>query len=742
MFLILVLSVVLCGECLAGLREIEVLTLLPYPRPLLPPILRPSISDGASLYPASLLASEIANNRTDTLEGYVIRLSRADSGCSVPFRAVDVFVSSLLQQEKDKSVIPVVGAVGPGCSTSSRSVAALSGRSEIALINVHLSGTQELNNRILYPYSFGILDSAEAIAKAMVSLIRVRNWTHVVLFYDDSRIYFISVVDAIRIEASNHSVNIKQLAISAHNLSPFNTVRNEYRVIFLLLGTDLLNKVLCIAYSEDYVLPVYQFVMNVDETETLTSVEFKVASHSYNCLETQVRGLVEAAIHVEYQLERPDNNTITDSGISLLEFYDLYQKSYLHNINQTDDRDTVNIYAAAFFDATWSLLKALDNSKNSVNLSAYGYGQLIASEMIKNELLKLDFEGLSGRIKFDNTSGRTQQNIHILKIKNRERQIITTFNRIENKIIKSDKLFQELISDKFNITIKAIPRPVSYIMLLIAGLVFFLILTLNILTCFYRNMKSVKASSVKLNQLSFISGYIFTAALVLTSMYPFSDLIDSQICMIHNILEFLISFGLTLLFGTICVRTWRMYRIFVHYKNPGPLLSDNHLALAVLITILVDFSIVIPGLITDPYIKENFFDDLSINNNSATKVMILKCVRRNFLAWFFAGLIVSILLLTLILVLAFLTRKIRQKVFQTKCIMNQSYILTGVLPILIGFYLIFYSQKTFISAIMSFCMLIVFELSLILIPCAMLFLPPLLPILKHAMRKISVSLRQ
>ena len=186
-----------------------------------------------------------------------------------------ICVLSLLQQEKDPSAIPVVGVVGPGCSTSSKSVAAISGRSEIAIVNIHLSGTQELNNHILYPYSFGILDSAEAIAKAMVSLIRIKNWTHVVLFYDDSRIYFISVVDAIRVEAANYNVNINQLPVSAHNLSPFNTVR----VIFLLLGTDLLNKVLCIAYSEGYLLPVYQFVMNVDETETITSVEFEVASH-------------------------------------------------------------------------------------------------------------------------------------------------------------------------------------------------------------------------------------------------------------------------------------------------------------------------------------------------------------------------------------------------------------------------------------------------------------------------------
>ena len=148
-------------------------------------------------------------------------------------------------------------------------------------------------------------------------------------------------MDAIRVEAANYNVNINQLPVSAHNLSPFNTVR----VIFLLLGTELLNKVLCIAYSEGYFLPVYQFVMNVDETEPITSVEFEVASHSYNCSEKQVRELVEAAIHIEYQLERPDNNTITDSGISLLEFYDCYQKSDLHSINQTN---TVNIYVQHF----------------------------------------------------------------------------------------------------------------------------------------------------------------------------------------------------------------------------------------------------------------------------------------------------------------------------------------------------------------------------------------------------------
>ena len=50
----------------------------------------------------------------------------------------------------------IVGIIGPRCSDSTKAVASLTGKSEIALINVHLGSAPELCDRSLYPYSFGI----------------------------------------------------------------------------------------------------------------------------------------------------------------------------------------------------------------------------------------------------------------------------------------------------------------------------------------------------------------------------------------------------------------------------------------------------------------------------------------------------------------------------------------------------------------------------------------------------------
>ena len=388
--------------------ELGVLVLSPEPKPELNKLLQPSFQGGLALYLAAELAAELANNNSNILPGYRIKLLQGDSGCNVPFRAIDSFVQPLLassQSTGGENAVPVVGLVGPACSLSSLAVSAVSGRTEIALINIYLAGTHRLNDRNLYPYAFGIYDSSQLIANAMVALLQTANWTRYALFFDTSREYFSSIAstfsEKVHIPPSQmQSDSHMMVGVLPTNLSPFHEIRNKFRIVIILVSTDLLNKLLCIAYHSGYFPPVYQYVLSVESLDSVDEVSFKLGSTNYNCSIEELQQMLVGALLVDYQLERADINFISSSGLSLGNFNQLYHRR-LEAIGLQASTDAI-----AFFDAMWSLVLALNASSASINLSSYGFGQPAVTNIIRENLYALDIEGLLGRVKFNRTTGR------------------------------------------------------------------------------------------------------------------------------------------------------------------------------------------------------------------------------------------------------------------------------------------------------------------------------------------------
>ena len=684
-------------------------TLLPYPSPDLLPSLQPSFDDGEVLHSIGNFAASLVNKNENILKGYEIKLVKRDSGCNVNFRALYAFASAIL----NSSLAPIVGAVGPACSLSSRSLAPLSGRNEIAMLNVHLSHYGTQNDHTLYPYSFSSLGSLKTLANTIVLLIEQRKWTKVGIFYDDSRLTYPSLTDLINKGASERNLSIEflQVGISPNNLAPFESIENKYRIIFLLLGTNLRKMILCIAHHRSYIPPTYQFLLTI-ETFDDTPTEFYFDSQFYNCSKDEMEAVLNKSIYIHYQLERADSNKVTDSGITLKEF-----KRVLQSLRGDTKKD---IYSAILFDGIWALFMALNSSSSRANLTAYGYGQQNTTDIIQEEMFKLKFEGLSGLIEFDNITSSVKQNV----ILERNDTHLAFYNRSAEKL----EIYHGLdLEDEFGNKIRTIPKQVAYVMLSIITLVFLLVFILNLLTCIYRDRKSVKASSVRLTQLAFISCYIFVVLLILTIViYCFSDAIDPQIvCRIEDFHGFFTSLGLTLLFGVIFVRTWRIYRIFVHFKNPGRFLSDHALAFVVLIMVVINAGIVIIPIFIDPYRPKSIQDGNSKYNNT-TLLVNLRCQRRYFELWYFGGSIIWIFQLIATVILAILSRKVRYENFKTLCVMKLSYLLSAITCVSLLFYIVFYYREGYASTVVRFCAMCIFLLSVICVPSAMLFLPPLL----------------
>ena len=744
----LLLLLLLCSAFSASTEEkdIELLVLAPYPKPELDSFFQPSIADGPALHLAAELAAEIANASSSILQGYQLKLRPGDSGCSIPFRAMEAItfplVSSTQDDSGEKRLPPIVGVVGPACSLSAIHVSSLTARSEIALINIHLTGTNKLNNRDLYPYSFSILDSAELIARTMVSLIQLAKWSNIAIFYDASREYFSSVARQFNEKLPTEQImNYTLVPLFSTNLDPFHGIKDAYRVVFLLVDVELLSKLMCTALFYEYSHPTYQFILVVEDAESIGPADIEYRSTLQSCTRNQTRMMLNGSISILFQLERPDNNSVTSSGITLSEFKEMY-KEKVEESNQVDAELQIEetIYAVNFFDAVWAFILALNSSANTIDLSEYRFGQQNVTDLIREELLWLDFEGLSGRIQFNRTTGRIQQNATIFMVHEEGMSKAASYFRESDSIVNLTQEELVFIDDRFDEIILTVPKALAGLMLVVAFLGLLITLFLNVMICRNRTSQSVKASSVKLIQLAFIGCYIQVLSLVfVVIVYGFSDVIDGEsICIVQHFLDFSLSVGLTILFGAISVRIWRLYRIFVHFKNPGKLLSDYFLAAIVGVIVGIDLVFTVPSIFVSAYQL-----DLQAVSNGGLPVVtkVVGCKRDNFFLWFFLGLLVASVLLTVIFALGILTRKIPMKNFKTKSMIYMSYALTAVIPFTLSIYVIFVSLKEtgYVYLVLKFCTLCVLFLSLIIIPSLMLFIPPLLPILKLKLLQVTAT---
>jgi hypothetical protein len=446
-----------------------------------------------------------------------------------------------------------------------------------------------------------------------------------------------------------------------------------------------------------------------------------------------VRKTLVGSIFINQQVERPDNDKITSSGISLATF----KERYMNGSNQSSN-------GALFYDAVWSIVLALNSV--SANWGSYKIGQPNVTDLIAKRLVDTPFEGLSGRIHFNNETGHVDQNAQFFVINADNITMFAYFNEENNNItlydpsLKTETVF---IRYDFNEVIVTIPKPLAYFILLLLLLAFILTLVLNIITCVFRNTSSVKASSIKLSQVTFIGCYVLALGLLYAVIiYGFADVVSRDaVCILQHILDVSLSVGLTLLLGAVSVRLWRLHRIFNFYNDPGKLLLDQHLILVIVILVIINLVLTVPTCFVKKYVYRPKTTEIERESDTITK--ILTCERGSsvdYFLWFTSSLVVSTILLSTIIVLAILTRNIPQRNFnKTTSVMYLSYLLAAIIPFTIGVYFILTSLDGYLNMVLRCCTLCLLFMCLIIIPCALLFIPPLLPLLKTS-KKIQLLL--
>ena len=724
------------GECVSRSKEtLYLIAMAPYPVPEGKGP-GPSWAGGPEIIPGALLAACHINCKSTILPDYTLKLVIADGGCNQSSVAFLNFITRVFYSQEN-----IVGIIGGGCSESSFTIGSPVARDEISLLQIAPSATSPLfvSQIAKYKNTFRVTVSAQGFVNVFLEIIKQKRYEEVGILYEATRSYMVSVYNHFAQALRKKGVTAERSfgLFSSYLEEPLNELENKTKLIFVFASGGFARSILCLAYHKNMLHPDYQFffisrrpgdfLMNV--TVSRDGVDL------YTCDTSQMEEALSAATLFELRVTRQDKNTTTISGYTYYESECQYKKvtdNHKRFLNISDVLSTQ--FQNAYYDATWAIAMSLHKAGTmGVNLSNYTYGQPSVTKTIRDELLNVSFEGLSGKVQF-NAETQDGSEVTIVDIFQRPNncadfRLVGYYDPKSTLVMEDDIYFIE--KSVFDFTVAHPPSALGYVFITLAVVVGLGIAILHCLNSACGDLKAVKATSPQLNHLIFSGCYLILLAVVLysleTTIVARTNVSDGVVYgVLCNAQVWVNSLSVSLVFGTICVKTWRIFRIFSHFSsNPIKYIGDTILIGFVLSLVFIDTVYLIAWNAINPLVK--------YVSNQQPQVYRAICFCDNLTYWvsILAG--YKLLLLGFVLYLSISTRHVNKPEFkQTKSINTLIYVLVFVNIVgLIPYAIIIASGTTNLWTIIAGYVTLSICYILIAIMCAVfVFLPPIYPLLK------------
>ena len=673
----------------------------------------PPNADLNAIIQGAYLAISDINNRSDVLADYRLELVAAESACNIDWVGVINLIHNLYYAERKQ----IVGIVGPRCSDSAKSVAYLAGRPEIALLNVHFGSAPELANRNLYPYSYGIRPPTSVVVDAIVALFSYKKWTRASVLYNPKML--VDYNSFLLFEQKIAGIaNISFTSPASPTYLPLEELRRSYvRVIVSFLRAETLQRVLCSAYYKNMTYPRYQWILFVPSDGS--NVSFMYQDEQYECSGEHINMALNQSIQVTINNRFDTGPTISD--IDPFTFDDVCPYPELAN-------------CFILFDAVWALALALNNSVEplrvvGLSLSSYTYGKYAHTQIIQQQMNMLSFNGQWGAVQFNSSTGYISIITCVLL---QSENMIGNFT-FPDGVLEINSGAAVFLSTDFETKLITVSLPLAVVVIVMEAVAAILVILVQVLNTVYRDSVVIKASSTRLNHFAYVGCYVILIGVLLyTIMESFNigEYADSVLC---NMFPWTLITGLTLVFATVAMKTWRLYYIFhssLQNKKPSRVVAGDR-ALIVAIAMLVGFGSILCLVWTlyDPLVRKADSALTPVeDNHDLLLIMKETCSCRHEVVWIVVGIIYEAMLIIFIIIFAIAIRNPPIKELQSQSTIFMAYFLT---PTCIVGGVIYYITKAIEVdtdvpfGILCFALLIIVYLCIIL-----LFLPPVLPIIK------------
>ena len=686
---------------------------------------------GGGIRAALDLAAEQINNRTDLLPYHQVELVYEKSGCVDEVDTLAGLTRGLFPS--DRRTVQV-GIIGPICSLDSLLVSSITNRPEVRLVTLHSSGSplllQESSAAPLskgFNYSLDVLGSIQQLVDLSVALLKKSGWHNVSVLYESNRPFYQSVARSFISSAVEEvHTNINYVSTVDSNFYPLSEVwNNQARIVFVFTSAELLRRIMCLAYHLNLVYPDYQFVLTNPTLDDFVGQDtiFIYNHEEYRCsAELLMNKSLDRAFLISHQLNTPSPIEVTFANTTFKRFLELYEQR-IEECNSKHSGVTISstYWAYGLYDAVWAWAIVLDELISDNEGLIFEYGNQTLANLILDKFYSLDFQGISGNIRFDSKGGYVNHRANLYQILNNEVIHVAYSNGTHTVVQLED--------------IHTIADVVSFLTLPHRGIVGFfftvqcisvlIVVVLHFLTLIRCNTKAVKASSPKLVQPAYFGTYTFILTTMLYILFfskEHSPTAGVFIC--QTVWAWLMPLSFTLTMGIVTLRTWRVYRIFFHFINPGKFISNP--ALLCILLIMVSVDLLIGTIWTASDTMEFYFVPYTTKGSPANEILLDQtCFSRYNALWIGVVFSYRIILLLVMVTLALLTRKIQNQTFATTSLCVFTYIFSLVM--VLGFSLYFLFLYTNPHSNINPIVLCVTLNSMLILFIACILAPPLIP---------------
>ena len=708
-------------------EKIYLVTLLPYPNAS--PLFSPSFSEGINIIPALDLAVQHVNQREGFLDGYELELIHRDGGCEVPTTTFYGLVSGLFVDDHK-----AVGLIGPGCSAST--IAALSTihtQNRTSYIAVHGAGSPNID-KTSFPNSFGTLGSSAAFVDVLFAIMSETSWREIAVLVGPNRPFYIDLAAIFQSNLPDAFPDAEIVfSIVVHDFFiPLDQLRESFaRVTFVFASVDLVQRIMCLALQSGMTYPNFQwvFVGHTFDDFTDEGIAFVYNGQGYNCSTEELFGAaLNGSFLLNYKLSPFEEDEPTDSGLTYREYLQQYNASvmaYNSNLENSNYPAEISIWATYFYDAVWAWAVVLDNVTKSGNFSIEEYQFDQPNDALIEQFEQVDFEGVSGRIKFDRETGSVDRFVDIFQVLNGSSEFVGYFN---NGMLVKTVDSVEFIDDTFPMELITV-HPAAILFCLPILIITVITIVTHVVVVVYRDFKSIRASSPKTNHLAYIGVYFLVIGFAIGTVSYAAELGGREADLCQAIWAFFFPYGFTLAFGAVGVRTWRLYRIFFHYLNPGKFISNPALFTIVFGLLSIDVVMSVVWTSVDPLTLTYTID----RSNSDSPIVRQRCDCDYYFVWFAIIIGFHLLQLVALIVLAAFTRKITTKSFQTVTLQVLTYGTTVVFGLGATLYYFSVFQRLDIHIVYISLGSVITLVALLYLLCV--FLPPILPLIKYKLKE-------
>ena len=652
----------------------------------------PQYRDGPALVPAVKLAVEHINNQSDILADYSLDYVLGQSGCQAIEQTVISFTRHIFHSE---NVHRFVGIIGPACSESALIVAGLALESRRDIVQIAPTAVAPLLDNSTFTNTFRGLGSARVYADIALALMDDQRWTRVGALYEATRKFFSSIFNDFEEKIPEQQlVYSNGLDGEGREVRLSEILDQRLRIIFVFAGRSLSRKLLCLAYKEDLVYPTYQWIFHHRE---LSNFWESTSFMGWNCSLDDMKKATEGIILSLYSPARRDdmitvaNRTYDQYREQYVKYREEYVKelnAYGSNINISDLEPEVE-YSNVYYDSVWALALSLNSSLPFLKEGTSNTQGELATSVIRQNLLEVDFEGMSGTIRFNSTTRASETSINdvflIVPSNNSsggpQKDLIGFYDPMVSNITE----FQNhagLISDKFDERLNHAGLGIGIFLLLVAIAMFLLVFILHVVNFIFCNEKSLKASSPSLNHLIFSGCYLLSVAIIFVLVAEiFVPSIHEQnikrtVKVFYgvqcSVADWCYALAYSLIIGAVCAKQWRIYQIFSHFRQGlQRSITDSSMIGLICVVVLLDVIYSVVWSVVDPWTVE-LSDTFSVNVIDIK----LTCRSEHTLTRLLVAGSVKGLLAVLAIFLATLNRHVHLKVYnETKAINILAYAL-------------------------------------------------------------------